>query len=109
MTVDDVSAGRPTSGSLRFDGRAVPFVDGQSVGAALMAAGISSWRTTRRAAEPRGLFCGIGVCYDCIVTVDGLRARRACVTPAHDGQVVSTEDALAPTPNRPDGVRSDGV
>lgn len=108
MSVADGSAGPSPSGSLSFDGRPVPFVEGQTLGAALMAAGISSWRTTRRRAEPRGLFCGIGVCYDCIVTVDGLRSRRACVTPAHDGQVVSTEEApTSPDPHVNDGMSDD--
>ncbi len=77
---------------LCFDGRNVPFRPGQSVGAALAAAGISSWRTTRVGAAPRGLFCGIGVCYDCLVTVDGRRSQRACMTPAHEGQVVASDD-----------------
>lgn len=107
MSAPDASAAVPPSRFLSFDGRPVPFVDGQTVGAALMAAGVSSWRTTRREAEPRGLFCGIGVCYDCIVTVDGLRARRACVTPARDGQIVSTGDGLTPQAKRADEGRSD--
>ncbi|WP_051172334.1 (2Fe-2S)-binding protein [Microbacterium indicum] len=82
--------------ALTFDGSRIPFHDGQTVGGALMAAGITSWRTTRRAGEPRGLFCGIGVCFDCLVTVDGQHMQRACVTPAQDGQVVeSTSPATA--------------
>jgi predicted molibdopterin-dependent oxidoreductase YjgC len=93
------------TGELTFDGRAVPFREGQTVGAALMGAGVSSWRTTRGAGEPRGLFCGIGVCYDCMVTVNGLRSRRACVTPARDGQIVQSDDPTAPLPlpGRSDG------
>ncbi|WP_221583802.1 (2Fe-2S)-binding protein [Microbacterium sp. G2-8] len=82
--------------SLTFDGRRVPFRPGQTIGAALMAHGISSWRTTRRERTERGLFCGIGVCFDCLVTVDGARAERACITPAAGGQVVTSED-----PDRP--------
>jgi hypothetical protein len=65
-----------------FDGRAIPFDAGQSIGAALVAAGVASWRTTRRGARPRGLFCGIGVCFDCLVTVDGRPNQRACLVPA---------------------------
>lgn len=79
-----------------FDGAPVPFRPGQSVGAALAASGITAWRTTRGAAEPRGLFCGIGVCYDCLLTVDGLRSQRACVTPAGTGQDVRSDDPGAP-------------
>ncbi|PJJ70578.1 2Fe-2S iron-sulfur cluster protein [Diaminobutyricimonas aerilata] len=83
---------------LRFDGTPVPFVPGQSIGAALMANGISSWRTTRVEGRPRGLFCGIGVCFDCLVTVDGQRSQRACVTPAHPGQDVRSADPSTPLP-----------
>lgn len=79
-----------------FDGAPVSFRPGQSVGAALAASGITAWRTTRGAAEPRGLFCGIGVCYDCLLTVDGLRSQRACVTPAGAGQDVRSDDPGAP-------------
>jgi len=78
--------------ALTFDGRRVPFREGQTIGAALTAAGVTSWRTTRITGEPRGLFCGIGVCYDCILTVDGRRAQRACVTPALEGQIVRSDD-----------------
>lgn len=75
-----------------FDGRAVPFEPGQSVGAALIAAGIRSWRTTRRDARPRGVYCGIGVCFDCLLVVDGEPGRRACVTPARSGQQVRSQE-----------------
>ena len=84
--------------SFSFDGRPVPFLPGQSVGAALTAVGVTSWRTTRGAGEPRGLFCGIGVCYDCLLSVDGVRSQRACVTEAQDGQDIRSDDPHAPLP-----------
>lgn len=75
----------------RFDEQEIGFVDGQTVGAALIHAGIYSWRVTRRAGAPRGLFCGIGVCYDCLVTVDGAPNQRACQVPAEAGMAVTTQ------------------
>ncbi|MFB8387162.1 (2Fe-2S)-binding protein [Microbacterium sp. NPDC055910] len=87
-----------TGPELTFDGVPVPFREGQTVGAALTAAGISSWRSTRGRGEPRGLFCGIGVCFDCLLTVDDRRAQRACVTPACDGQTVLSDDPARPLP-----------
>ena len=75
---------------LLFDGTPVPIGPGQSVGAALVAAGIRSWRTTRIHGRPRGLFCGIGVCYDCLLTVDGRPDQRACLVPAGDGMRVES-------------------
>ncbi len=83
------------SGSFAFDGRPVPFMEGQSVGAALWADGVRSWRTTRVGGRPRGLFCGIGVCFDCLVTVDGRGDERACVLPAANGMDVRTQHGTA--------------
>ncbi len=80
------------SDSFDFDGRPIPFEPGQSVGAALTAAGVRSWRTTRLAGRPRGLFCGIGVCFDCLVTVDGRPNERACLLPATPGAAVTTQE-----------------
>ncbi len=71
--------------TVTFDGRPVPTIPGESVGAALTNAGIRSWRTTRHAGRPRGLFCGIGVCYDCLLTVDGQPNQRACLTAVRPG------------------------
>jgi NADH dehydrogenase/NADH:ubiquinone oxidoreductase subunit G len=75
--------------TITFDGREIPFEPGQSVAAALIAAGIRSWRTTRRDAAARGLFCGIGACYDCLVTINDTPAQRACLTPAREGDVIT--------------------
>ncbi|MGN6246458.1 MAG: (2Fe-2S)-binding protein [Motilibacteraceae bacterium] len=77
---------------LSFDGRTVPFRPGQTVAAALLATGVRSWRTTRSEGRPRGVFCGIGVCFDCLVTVDGRPGVRACLQPARDGMQVSTQE-----------------
>lgn len=76
--------------TLTFDGRPMPAFLGDSVGAALTRSGVRSWRTTRRQGRPRGLFCGIGVCYDCLLIVDGSANQRACLVPVVDGMVVSS-------------------
>ncbi|OPC83764.1 proline dehydrogenase [Embleya scabrispora] len=75
---------------LTVDGRRIPVEPGQTVGAAMLAAGIRSWRTTRFAGRPRGLFCGIGVCFDCLVTVDGTPSLRACLVTARPDDEVTT-------------------
>lgn len=54
-----------------------------------------SWRRTHDGAEDRGLFCGIGVCFDCLATVDGRRSLRTCMVEVSDGMVVQTS-----TPNQ---------
>lgn len=75
---------------LSLDGAPLTSRPGQTVGAALSDAGITSWRTTRNEGRPRGLFCGIGVCFDCLLTVDGVPNQRACLTPARDGMALDT-------------------
>ena len=74
-----------------FDGSALAGRPGQTIAAVLTAAGIRSWRTTRHGGRPRGLFCGIGVCFDCLVTVNGTPNVRACVTIARPGDVIRTQ------------------
>lgn len=77
--------------AIRFDGRRIAAAPGQTVAAALWATGIRSWRTTRTGGTPRGLFCGIGACFDCLVTVDGVPNQRACLVPARPEMVVSSQ------------------
>ncbi|MCZ8105322.1 MAG: 2Fe-2S iron-sulfur cluster-binding protein [Burkholderiales bacterium] len=67
-----------------FEGHPVVARTGQTVGAALAAAGQLALRETRNGAA-RGIFCGMGVCQECLVTVDGMPNRRACIEPARDG------------------------
>ncbi|MEW2586885.1 (2Fe-2S)-binding protein [Streptomyces virginiae] len=85
--------GRPEAAyEITFDGRELPAQEGQSVAAVLWGAGILAWRTTREGGAPRGAFCGIGSCYDCLVTVNGLPNQRACLVPARPGDAVTTQE-----------------
>jgi hypothetical protein len=77
--------------TITFDGQPIRAFAEDSVGAALTRAGVRSWRTTRRKGCPRGLFCGIGVCYDCLLTVDGAANQRACLVPAVDGMELNSD------------------
>ena len=61
---------------------------GQSVFAALAAAGIYRLRRTERLAQDRGAFCGMGVCFECLVTIDGVPHRRACMTEVQPGMKI---------------------
>src|SRR5580704_13731740 len=62
-----------------FEGERLAGRRGESLAAALTAAGIRALRATRHD-EPRGLFCGMGVCQECLVEVDGVSNQRACMT-----------------------------
>ncbi len=84
--------------SFTFDGADVPFVPGQSIAAALVQEGRRTTRLTRFADKPRGLFCGIGVCFDCLVTVDGRPNVRACTEPARAGAAVQTQRGVGERP-----------
>jgi hypothetical protein len=56
------------------------------------------FRTTSAAGAPRGVFCGIGVCFDCLVEVNGMRDVRACQRRAHEGDVVVSQHDPLPVP-----------
>jgi aerobic-type carbon monoxide dehydrogenase small subunit (CoxS/CutS family) len=76
---------RGPSFQLSFEGRTVRAHPGETIATALLAAGVRQLRTTRVGARPRGLFCAIGACHDCLVLVDGAGPVRACLTPAAPG------------------------
>ncbi|QNS03478.1 (2Fe-2S)-binding protein [Streptomyces xanthii] len=84
---------------ITVDGEPVDGIAGQTVAGVLLAAGRLAWRTGRSGA-PRGVFCGIGVCFDCLVTVGEERDVRACRRRVRDGDVVTTQSRNAPGPDR---------
>jgi len=73
-----------------LDGRPVIAYEGESVAALLLAEGITATRVTRDG-EPRGVYCGMGVCFDCLVVVDGVPNTRACITWVRDGMNVDRQ------------------
>ena len=72
-------------------------VVGQTIAGVLLVSGKASWRSTSRYQQPRGVFCGIGVCFDCIAEVNGLPDVRCCLRRALDGDVVVTQHVVRPT------------
>ena len=74
------------------DGRPVRAFEGESVVAALLAAGRRTLRTTARRGETRSLYCGIGVCFDCLMTIDGRPNMRACQTPVRPGIRIESQE-----------------
>ena len=77
---------------LTFDGESIDAYEGETIAAALLAAGHRVWRTTGGRGEPRGLFCNMGICFECLVQVDGRPNVRACQTPVADGMQVQRQD-----------------
>lgn len=87
----------PTPVTISLDGVPATGVVGQSLAGVILASGTLGFRTTSAAGKPRGVFCGIGVCFDCLVEVNGQRDVRACQRRASAGDVVvSQHDELPP-------------
>lgn len=86
---------RGTPVSLTLDEHAVTAYEGETVAAMLLAEGHLAMRTTP-GGSPRGVYCGMGVCFDCLVVVDGVPNTRACVTWVRDGMVVARQDGFGP-------------
>ncbi len=72
-----------------FDGREVEALPGETIAAALSAAGVLALRHAETDGSPRGLWCGMGACFDCVVTVDGRQGQRACMVKATAGMQVT--------------------
>lgn len=70
-----------------MNGVPVPARTGQTLAAVLMAAGIYDFRHSPDG-HPRGLFCGMGVCFECLVTVDGQPGQLACLIAVASGMQV---------------------
>ena len=78
--------------TIRFDGTAVPARAGDSVAVALLAAGVTTTRTTPVSGAPRGPFCMMGACFECLAVVDGRPNVQTCMTPVQDGMQVRRQD-----------------
>jgi predicted molibdopterin-dependent oxidoreductase YjgC len=81
--------------TITVDGQPRTAHAGETVAAALIADdGITTRRTPGGA--PRGVYCGMGVCFDCLVVIDGVPNTRACMTLVADGQSIERQDGAGP-------------
>lgn len=74
-----------------YDGTTLEGYEGEPIAAALRIAGVMAHRYTAKRHEPRGVFCAIGRCTDCVMVVDGKPNVRTCITPLKEGMVVETQ------------------
>ena len=72
------------------NGRKIFAFEGETVHVALTAAGIRNFRISKTG-EPRGFFCGMGICYECLVTIDNIPNQRACMTLVKDKMEIIVE------------------
>ena len=87
---DDAAAGVP----ITIDGAPFAARAGDTVAAALLASGRLAFRATTVTGVPRGPFCLMGVCFDCMVTIDGRPNQQACVLAVAPGMRVETGGGL---------------
>lgn len=80
--------------TIYFNGKPIKARKGEPIAASLYAAGIRVFRYTKRFQEPRSLFCGIGRCTDCMMTVNDVPNVRTCITPVEEGMRVEQQKGL---------------
>lgn len=81
-----------------YDGKRISGYEGEPIAMALKAAGIQIHRYTSKQHKPRGIFCAIGRCTDCVMIVDGKPNIRTCVTPLAEGMKVQTQYGVSAKP-----------
>jgi hypothetical protein len=79
---------------IEVDGEKITAFQGETIASALIGAGRQTFRRTPKKNQPRGLYCGIGLCYECMMVVDGVPNTRACQTLATPGCRVETQEGL---------------
>jgi aerobic-type carbon monoxide dehydrogenase small subunit (CoxS/CutS family) len=77
-----------------LNGKAIEAIEGEPIASALIASGAKAFRMTKRFHHPRGVFCALGRCTDCIMMVDGVPNVRTCITTVREGMDVRTLEGL---------------
>ena len=78
---------------IEFDGKIIEAVEGDTVAGAIMAAGISDFRDAPVSGAPRGPYCMMGICFECLVEVDGIGHQQACLLSVKNGMTIKREKA----------------
>jgi len=79
---------------IEIDGQKIAAYEGETIAAAALAAGLRTFRRTTKRHHPRGMYCGIGLCYECLMIVNGVPNTRACQALATPGCRAETQDGL---------------
>ena len=85
----DGDARRPVT--IFVEGTAVDAREGDTVSAALLASSLDVRRATAISGAPRLPYCMMGVCFDCLVTIDGVGSRQGCLVPVVDGMQIEIQ------------------
>lgn len=88
-------AGGVDSVTITFDGRPLNVPAGITVAAALLVGGVRDFRSSIVSKVPRAPYCMMGVCFECLVEIDGIPARQSCLIPVRDGMAVRRQIGAA--------------
>jgi D-hydroxyproline dehydrogenase subunit gamma len=81
-----------------FEGEALTAHSGDSVAAALLGAGIGHSRTTPKSGTARAPYCMMGVCFECLIEIDGVANRQGCLVEVRDGMAVRRQQGAPGLP-----------
>jgi predicted molibdopterin-dependent oxidoreductase YjgC len=81
-----------------FNDRALTVPGGRSVAAALLAAGVSRFRATPVSGAPRAPYCMMGACFECLVEIDGVPSRQACMVEVKAGMRIRSQEGARDLP-----------
>ncbi len=77
---------------ITVNGKNILAVKGEVLLSSLIREGFKTLRKSSVLGEPRSFFCGMGVCFECLVKVNGIPNQRACMTMVEEGMVVEVYD-----------------
>ncbi len=95
MFTEITAADNSTNLAFTFEGRMIEARVGMTVAAALLAAGEVATRETPISGNPRGAYCLMGVCFECLVMIDGIANQQGCMVLVRDGMNVSRQLGVA--------------
>jgi D-hydroxyproline dehydrogenase subunit gamma len=91
MLFRSISAATESLIDVEFDGRPLAVLGQCSVAAALLAAGVSRFRSTPVSGAPRAPYCMMGVCFECLLEIDGVPNRQACLVTVQPGMKIRSQ------------------
>jgi len=87
-------AGPTVTVPVTFNNQALQLPAASSVAAALLAGGVQRFRSSPISGDGRSPYCMMGVCFECLLTIDGTSNRQGCLVPLRSGMVIATQDSL---------------
>jgi hypothetical protein len=98
-----VPAPKARTVTFTFDGEPMVGFEGETIAASLLNNGVTSNRSTPVSGAPRAPYCMMGVCFECLVVINGVGNRQGCLVPIEDGMIVESQKGrrqLAPVPEK---------